>query len=93
MVYVDDFFFWAHSKSNIEKVMKSFKYDGTTYNWEYSKRESVPGLLGIDIRKLDNGGFEFHQTELIRKVLEATCMKNLNGFPTPTKDEANLGID
>ena len=49
-------------------------------------------LLGIDIKKLDYGGFQFFQTELIRKALEATGMENCNGFTTPTKVLALLGI-
>ena len=50
-------------------------------------------LLGIDIKTLYYGGFQIFQTGLIRKVLEATCMKYCNGFPTPTKVEAPLGTD
>ena len=50
-------------------------------------------LLGIDIMALDNGGFQFCQTGLIRKVLEATGMEHSNGLPTPTKVEAPLGTD
>ena len=48
-------------------------------------------LLGIDIKTLDNGGFQFCQTGLIRKVLEATGMEHCNGLPTPTKVYAPLG--
>ena len=48
---------------------------------------------GIDIKTLDNGGFQFCQTELIHKVLEATGMQHCNGLPTPTKVEAPLGTD
>ena len=50
-------------------------------------------FLGIDIKKLDNGGFQFFQTGLIRKVLEATGMEHSNGLPTPTKVGAPLGTD
>ena len=32
VVYVDDFLFWARSKSDIDNVMKSFKEDGPSYN-------------------------------------------------------------
>ena len=39
--------------------MKSFKEVGTSYNWEHSKGESVSQFLGIDIKTLDNGGFQF----------------------------------
>ena len=45
----------------------------------------MSGFLGIDDKTLDNGGFQFCQTGLIRKVLEATEMELSNGFPTPTK--------
>ena len=50
-------------------------------------------FLSIDIKALDNGGFQFFQTGLIRKVLEATGMEDCNGFTTPTKVEAPLGTD
>ena len=50
-------------------------------------------FLGIDIKTLYDGGFQFCQTGLIRKVLEATGMEDCNGLPTPTKVEAPLGID
>ena len=42
---------------------------------------------------MDYGGFQFFQTGLIRKVLEATGMDNCNGFPTLTNIEAPLGTD
>ena len=50
-------------------------------------------FLGIDINTLDNSGFQFFQTRLIRKVLKATGMENSNGLPTPKKVEAPLGKD
>ena len=50
-------------------------------------------FLGVDIKTLDNGGFQFFQTGLIRKVLEATGMEHSNGFPTLVKVEAPLGTD
>ena len=93
VVYVDDCLFWARSQSEINNVMKSFKEDGPSYNWEHSKVESVSEFLGIDIKTFDNCGSQFCQTGLIRKVLEATGMEHSNGFPTPTKFEAPLGID
>ena len=69
VVYVDDCLFWASSQSEIDNVMKSFKKDGPSYNWEHSKGESVSEFLGIDVKTLDNGGFQFCQTGLVRKVL------------------------
>ena len=50
-------------------------------------------FIGIDIKTLDNGGFQFCQTGLIHKVLEATGMEHSNGLPTHTKVEAPLGTD
>ena len=50
-------------------------------------------FFGIDIKTLDDGGSQFYQTGLIRKILEATGMEHYNGFPTPTKVEAPLGTD
>ena len=93
MVYVDYCLFWARSQSEIDNVMNSFKEDGPIYNWENPKGQSVSEFLGIDIKTLDDGGFQFCQTGFIRKVLEATWMENFNGLPTPTKVEALLGID
>ena len=48
-------------------------------------------FLVIYIKTLVNGGFQFYQTGLIRKVLESTGMEHCNEFPTPTKFEAPLG--
>ena len=59
VVYVDDCLFWARSRYDIDNVMKSFKEDGPSYNWEHSKGQSVSELLGIDIKTLDDGGFQF----------------------------------
>ena len=50
-------------------------------------------FLGIDIKTLDNGGFQFCQTGLIHKVLEATGTENRNGLPTPTNVEEPIGTD
>ena len=50
VVYVDGCLFWESSQSDIDNVMKSFKEDGPSYNWEHSKGESVSEFLGIDIR-------------------------------------------
>ena len=63
MVYVDDCLFWELSQSDIDNVMKSFKEDGTSYNWEHSKGESVSKFLGIDIKTLDDGGFLFFKLD------------------------------
>ena len=93
VVYVDVCLFWARSKSDIDIVMKSVKGDGPSYNWERSKGESVFELLDIDIKTLDNGGFQFCETGLIRKVMEATGIEDCNGLPTTTKVEAPLGTE
>ena len=93
VVYVDDFIFWERSQYKINNVMRYFEEDGPSYNWEHSKGESVSEFLGIDIKTLDDGGFQFCRTGYIRKFLEATGMDHFNGFPTPTKVEALLGTD
>ena len=93
VVYVDDCLFWASSKSEIDNVIKSFKEDGHSFNWEHSKGESVSDFLGIDIKTLDYGVFQFCQTGLIRKILEPTWMDQCNRLPTLTKVEAPLGTD
>ena len=53
----------------------------------------MPEFFCIDIKTLDNNGFQFFQIGLIRKVLEAIGMEHSNWFPTPTKVEAPLGTD
>ena len=73
--------------------MKSFKEDDPSYDREQSKGESMSELLGIDIKTLDDGVFQFCQTGLICKVLKVTGMEHCNGLPTPTKVEAPLGTD
>ena len=45
-------------------------------------------LLGIDIKTLNDGGFQFYQTGLIRKVLDNTGMEHCNILPTSTKVES-----
>ena len=50
-------------------------------------------FLGIDIKTLNDGGFQFYKTGLICKVLEATGMEHRNGLPTPNKFEAPLVTD
>ena len=59
VVYVDDCLFWACSQYEIKNVMKYFKEVGPSYNRENSKGESVSEFLGVDIKTLDNGGFQF----------------------------------
>ena len=59
VVYGDDCLFWERSQYNIDNVMKSFKEYGPCYNWEHSKGESVSEFLVIDIKTLDDGGFQF----------------------------------
>ena len=49
--------------------------------------------IGIDIKTLDNGEFQFCQTRLIREVLEATGVEDCNWLPTLTKFETPLGTD
>ena len=50
VVYVDDCLFWERSQSEIDNVMKYFKEDGPSYNWEHSDGDSVSELLRIVIR-------------------------------------------
>ena len=50
-------------------------------------------FLCIDIKTLDDGGFKFYQTGLIRKLLEAAGIEHCNGLPTTTNVEAPLGAD
>ena len=47
-------------------------------------------FFDIDINTLNDGGFHFCKTGLIRKVLEATGMETFNGFPTLTKVESPI---
>ena len=50
-------------------------------------------FLGIDIKTLDDGGFQFFQNGLIHKVLKSTGIEHCNVLPTPTKVEAPLRTD
>ena len=63
VVYVDDCLFSSRSQYEIDNVMKYFKEDGTSYNWEHSKGESVYEFLGIDIKTLDDGGIQFFKLD------------------------------
>ena len=63
VVHMDDCLFWECSQSDIDNVMKSFKEDGPSYNWEHSNEESVSEFLGIDIKTLDNGRFQFFKLD------------------------------
>ena len=53
----------------------------------------MSGFLGIDIKTLDDGGFQFCQTRLIHKVMDSTVMDYCDELPTSTKVESVLGID
>ena len=48
-------------------------------------------FLGIYIKTLYDGRFQFYQTGSIRKFLEATGMEHCNWLPTSTRVEAHLG--
>ena len=50
-------------------------------------------FLGIDIKILYYGLFQFYKTGLICKLFEATVMENCNGFRTPTKAESHIVTD
>ena len=50
-------------------------------------------FLGIDIKTLDDGGFQIYQIGLFGKVLKATGMEYCNGLPKLTKVESPLGTD
>ena len=54
-----DFLFWAHSQYDIDNVMKSFKEDGHSYNWEHSKGESVYEFYALISRHLMIVGLSF----------------------------------
>ena len=43
--------------------MNSFKEDGTSYSREHSKGESLSEFLGIDIKTLDEGAFQFFKLD------------------------------
>ena len=73
--------------------MNYFKEDWPRYNLGHLKGESVSEFSVIDIKTLYDGGFQFHQTGLICKVLEAIGMEHCNGFPTETMVETHLETD
>ena len=83
VVYVDDCLFWERSQSEFDNVMKSLKEDGPSYNWEHSEGESMSEFLGIDIKTLDNGVFQFFQNGLIRKVWKPQGWRIVMGYQHP----------
>ena len=75
VVYMDYCLFWPRSQYGIDNVMKYFKEDGPSYNWEHSKGESVSEFVYIHIKKFYDGGFQFCQTgcqqpQRLRHLLE-----------------------
>ena len=86
-------FFWDSPQSNIDKFMKYLMKDRPSYNWGQSNVESVSEFLYVVINTLDYGGFQFYQTGLIHKVLEATRIHDCNEFPKTTNFESRLGTD
>ena len=93
ILYVYDCLFWALSKSGIENIMKSFKTDRHSYNYKLSKEYLAYEYLDTDIRKLYGGGFQFYETVLVCKVLEATGMEHCNWLTITTNVEASNGIN
>ena len=57
-----------------------------------TKLELFHELLGLDINTLDNGIFQFFQTELILNVLKTTGIEYCNILTTPAMVEEPLGI-
>ena len=57
VVYVDGCLFWECSKPNIDKFIKYFKENRSSYNWEHSKLDSVSEFLFIDTNSSNDGGF------------------------------------
>ena len=90
---MDDCPILESSQPDIDKVMNDFNEDRTSYNMVKTKGDPVYELLGIGIKRLDDGGFKFYQPELIHKVLEATGMDNCNGLKKTNKVEANIETD
>ena len=60
---MDYFLFWERSQYEIDNVMNSSKEDGPSYNWVHQKGQSVSEFLGIDIKALDYGGFQFFKLD------------------------------
>ena len=60
VVYVNDFLFWECSQSDIDNIMKYFKDYGSSYNLVQSKVAPVSEFLGIFIKTLDDGVFQFY---------------------------------
>ena len=50
-------------------------------------------FLVIDIKTLDDDGFQFCQNGFIVEVLETTEREHCNGFTTPTKVEEPIGTE
>ena len=65
---------WKNSKPKIDKVLKYFDGDVTSYNCYPSKIYVVSELFVVDLNMLYYGLFHFSKTWFIPKVLEATEM-------------------
>ena len=76
-----------------DKVLKSFKDDGDEYNWKMSDEGTVTEYLGINIKKLEDGGYRLTQPGLAQKVLEATGMTKCSPAITPNSSDKPLGSD
>ena len=74
VVYVYGCIFCARLQSDIDNVIKYFKGDIPSYNWEHPKGESASEFLVIDTKKLDYCLFHFYLTGLVCKVLVSTGM-------------------
>ena len=85
VVYVDDFLFWACSQSEIDNVMKSFKEDVPSYNWGYSKGESVSYFLVIGINTLDDGVFHFFTLYVSANYWKPQVWSIVMGFQHPPR--------
>ena len=63
--------------------MKSFSEDGPSYNWEHPKGESVSEFFGINIKTLDDGGFQFFKMDLSANYWKPQGWSILMGFQQP----------
>ena len=97
LVYVYDCCWFARDNNDINKVLDSFDSDGTIYNWEMSRQDSISEFLGIDIVQFrTEDGKKAHrltQRGLVDKVLEAAGMTECNTRLMPTRSEGSLGMD
>ena len=60
VAYVDDCLIFSKNKSDIDKLIRSFKEDGDEFNWEMKVNKMVHEFLGIEVITLPDGAVQVY---------------------------------